>query len=327
MIADVSQSLIQRNVLVQVEILNALVAMMVASPTVSHVLVRGSLATGTADHLSDIDLLIGVDDEAFQDFLSVIDDLIRSEFPTLFGGWHDTLVGDYGGRGFVYLAPWKGELYQVDVYVARQGAVNELLEKGKTQTVKKGKGALVLFDRSGQFQDKDRLVPCYASADDVRRDETEMSTDDRVVEALVVFFMLRKRVLRGDDFMIYELSGMLHAVLRSVVKSKFSSSSLEWGWRNLDTELQPFADGRICCDALRALVMFGPVRTGDDVKKIFQQMMIIISHAAPDSLERLRRPIDAYRNYLNLPVGWCRARSALTDSKALSPNTPQLALV
>lgn len=39
--------------------------LLTASTTVTHLLVRGSLATGTTDRLSDVDFVVGVEDRFF----------------------------------------------------------------------------------------------------------------------------------------------------------------------------------------------------------------------------------------------------------------------
>ncbi|MDI5969434.1 nucleotidyltransferase domain-containing protein [Streptomyces sp. SL13] len=48
---------------VQLAVLGDLVHALSATPAVTHLLVRGSLATGTADRLSDVDLVVAVRDE------------------------------------------------------------------------------------------------------------------------------------------------------------------------------------------------------------------------------------------------------------------------
>lgn len=101
----------------QFDLLERAAEVLTASPTVTHLLVRGSLASGTADRLSDVDFIVGVEDGAFAEFVSVLDALVSAELGGIMPGWRDTIVGDMGGLGYVYLVGWAGRLQQVDLYV------------------------------------------------------------------------------------------------------------------------------------------------------------------------------------------------------------------
>lgn len=96
----------------------------IASPAVTHLLVRGSLASGTADRLSDVDFIVGVADRDYPELVSVLDPLMSADLAAIMPGWRDTIVGDMGGLGYVYLVPWAGHLQQVDLYTVPASSVS-----------------------------------------------------------------------------------------------------------------------------------------------------------------------------------------------------------
>ncbi|MEU3958031.1 hypothetical protein AB0F45_38215 [Streptomyces achromogenes] len=57
---------------VQLPLLTRVCEMLAASPAVTHLLVRGSLASGTADRLSDVDFVVGVHDRDLPAFASAL---------------------------------------------------------------------------------------------------------------------------------------------------------------------------------------------------------------------------------------------------------------
>jgi predicted nucleotidyltransferase len=63
-----------------------------ASPAVTHLLIRGSLASGTADRLSDVDFVVGIDDPALAAFATALDDLMAIEAGALLPGWRDSIA-------------------------------------------------------------------------------------------------------------------------------------------------------------------------------------------------------------------------------------------
>ncbi|WP_331748683.1 nucleotidyltransferase domain-containing protein [Streptomyces chartreusis] len=111
---------------VQLAVLGDLVRALSATTAVTHLLVRGSLATGTADRLSDVDLVVAVRDEKLPALMDSLDALMSTTFGTLLPGWRDTIVGNLGGAGFVYLLPHDGHLLQLDLYLCPTSAVAAL---------------------------------------------------------------------------------------------------------------------------------------------------------------------------------------------------------
>src|SRR5687767_5700259 len=81
------------------------------SPYVTHVFVRGSLASGRADRMSDLDFVAGVADEHFRDFHEALDTFMTTEFNAILPGWRDTIVNTMGGIGYVYLVENDGKLH------------------------------------------------------------------------------------------------------------------------------------------------------------------------------------------------------------------------
>jgi predicted nucleotidyltransferase len=83
---------------------------------------RGSLARGNADQLSDVDLFVVVDPNNLPEFSEAFDDYIRRKYKPFIPRCYDEHVTDYGGLGFMYLLEGDdGEIYQFDIYFAVKG--------------------------------------------------------------------------------------------------------------------------------------------------------------------------------------------------------------
>lgn len=87
---------------------------------------RGSLARGNADKLSDVDLFVVVDPATLPEFSEAFDKYIRENYKPMIPRCYDRHVADYGGLGFMYLLEGDdGEVYQFDIYYAMKGRVTD----------------------------------------------------------------------------------------------------------------------------------------------------------------------------------------------------------
>ncbi|MFV2197790.1 nucleotidyltransferase domain-containing protein [Nocardiopsis sp. LOL_012] len=62
----------------QFTVMDQTMRLLAASPAVTHLVVRGSFATGTSDRLSDVDLVVGVRETDYPAFTAAHDALIAT---------------------------------------------------------------------------------------------------------------------------------------------------------------------------------------------------------------------------------------------------------
>ncbi|MFE0061718.1 hypothetical protein [Streptomyces sp. NPDC059003] len=110
----------------QLPLLTRIAELFALSSKVTHLIVRGSLASGTAERLPDVDFLVGVHDNALPAFTAALDDLMTVAAGALLPGWRDGIVADLGGVGFVFLVQHEGKMEQVDLYLAPASQIPQI---------------------------------------------------------------------------------------------------------------------------------------------------------------------------------------------------------
>lgn len=289
---DFSFEVEERDQLFQIHLLKSIVSRLGTERSVSHVLVRGSFANELADRSSDIDLVVGVREASYEQFNSKVDVLMSTEFGALFPGWLDTMVGDMGGSGFVYLVPVKDTLCQLDMYITSEPYIQSIVDNG----------AKVLLNNKQNLSEKkhDNTLLTDTTLGKIRSNNS--SARSYIVEVLVIFYMLRKRVLRGQTFIVYGLTYMLTDAIREFIKQVFTARPKHWGWYFLEDELgtEENLRSRNCLRILEALITAEPIQNRNHLQWVFDGLMEIIFNAAPDQAEMFGPQFDAYRAYLKL---------------------------
>jgi len=260
----------------QFGLLDRLVDMFENSAAVTHLLVRGSLAAGNADRLSDVDLVIGVRGSQFASLAAVHDVLMQTELGSVLPGWRDRIVGDMGGVGFVHLVPWQGRLQQVDLYLAPSIRMDRL------QALTRARAVLA---RPGEWHED--AVQQYEP-------DRDPSTRDLLVEVLVVGYMIRKRIRRDQHYIAYAEMHMLATAAKDLVKAALAPDSRFYGWYRLDEEIGITPLGRACLRDLRALVDGPALPTRESLDRSIALVIAIATRAAPEAVEALQPALDIY---------------------------------
>lgn len=273
----------------QLPLLSKLADILATSPAVTHLLVRGSLAHGTADRLSDVDFVVGVHDAQLPAFAEALDDLMSVEAGALFPGWRDTIVADLGGVGMVFLVPDDGRLQQIDLYLAPASRLPDLQASIATAS---------LLDRQ----------PAPAAMDEVavaERFAIEFAARPRtctelVIEHLVLAVLLHKRIKRGQRFVAYSEWHRLHTATKDLIKAALAPTSRFWGWYQLGEEIAVTPIGRACVSDLNAAISGPAVPLATDVNAAIERMLALVDRVCPEALDGLRDAVDAYRSYQEL---------------------------
>lgn len=272
----------------QFGLLDRTLEVLTESQAVTHLLVRGSLASGTADRLSDVDFIVGVDDGSFAEFVSVLDALVATDLGGIMPGWRDTIVGEMGGLGFVYLVTWAGKLQQIDLYVLPASKVSSVGQRANART---------MFVRQTELSS----APEPAVSDFVARTlAAPRSCRHLLIEALVVGYLVRKRIARGQDFIAYSEWHLFTTAAKNLIKAALAPQSRYYGWYHLREEVGSTPIGKQCLRDLSALISVPAIPTVATLADGIERVVAIATRAAPEAVDSLGSAIDAYRHYLDL---------------------------
>jgi predicted nucleotidyltransferase len=273
----------------QLPLLSRLAGTLAASPAVTHLLVRGSLAHGTADRLSDVDFVVGVHDIQLPAFVQTLDDLMSVEAGALLPGWRDTIVADLGGVGMVFLVPDGGRLHQIDLYLVPASRIPHLRAAVATAS---------LLDREPAPASPEAIAvaECF-TADFLARPRT---CTELLIEHLVLAVLLHKRIRRGQRFIAYSEWHRFHTATKDLIKAALAPASRFWGWYQLREEIAVTPIGRACLSDLEAAISGPAVPTAADVDAAVERMLTLVERACPEALEGLDAAIAAYRTYQEL---------------------------
>ncbi|MGL4745948.1 MAG: hypothetical protein ACRCXL_16380 [Dermatophilaceae bacterium] len=259
-----------------------------ASPAVTHLLVRGSLASGTADRLSDVDFVVGVDDSSFPDFVAILDALVSADLGGILPGWRDSIVGDMGGLGYVYLVAWADRLQQIDLYVVPGSRIGESSEHTAARPI---------FVRG---VDKTYQPDTSATSFVARTLAEPRSCTELLIETLVLGYLMRKRITRGQQFIAYSETHLFNTAAMKLIKTALAPTSRYYGWYQLPEEVGSTPIGKECLRDLAALISSPTIPTAESLAEGLDRVVAIAERAAPESVESLRPAIEAYRFYLGL---------------------------
>lgn len=270
----------------QFDLLDRLVALLSASPAVTHLLVRGSLAYGTSDRLSDVDLVIGVQLSRYSLYVSALDTLVRVELGAILPGWLDRIVPSMGGLGSVHLVEHHGHLQQLDLYLAPADRVSDIADLTCGYIVYAAPGAAP--------EPRDAAVEAF-----VRDRLTAAPTcGEAVIEALVLAFMMRKRLVRRQYMLAYAEYHMLVTAVRSLIRTALQPDRAAYGWYHLEEEIGASNLGRACLNDLATLMDAPPVPTPESLTRALEVVVAVARRVAPDVVDGLALDLDAYLHHM-----------------------------
>lgn len=288
MIHAVLDELAKMNRPEQFGLLEKATELLTASPAVTQLSVRGSLAAGTADRLSDVDFIVGVDDGRFAEFVSVLDALVSADLGGIMPGWRDTIVGEMGGLGYVYLVGWVSHLQQVDLYVVPSTKVVEVHEHTSAH--------LIFVRDSDHTYEPDPSVASFVARSLIE----PRSCAELLIETLVVGYLIHKRITRGQEFIAYSEVYLFNTAVKNLIKAALVPASRYHGWYQLREEIGLTPIGKACLRDLGALISAPAIPTAETLAEGLDRVFAIAERAAPEAVDCLRPAIDAYRHYLEL---------------------------
>ncbi|WP_075017986.1 hypothetical protein [Actinacidiphila rubida] len=270
----------------QLVLLERLMDALTACDAVTHLMVRGSLASGTADRLSDLDLVVAVHDGQLPQLVDHLDPLLGTQFGALLPGWRDTIVGQLGGTGRVYLLPHAGHLLQLDLYVCPTSTA---------QAVQQRSGARVLW-QSGHTPEIAEAERAQASLALEHLASAAPDCTALIVQAVVLHAMLRKRLRRGQTYIAFGLQHHLVETCRDLIRTALAPHSRHHGWYHL-AEVGHTAAGRACLRELHDAVRQPAASTLKQADRALERILRIAQNVAPTQLAALSGELAAYRAY------------------------------
>ncbi|WP_431980306.1 nucleotidyltransferase domain-containing protein [Streptomyces qinglanensis] len=273
----------------QLPLLTRIAELLAASEAVTHLLVRGSLASGTADRLSDVDFVVGVHDRDLPAFTLALDDLMTVAGGALLPGWRDAIVADLGGVGFVFLVQHEGKLHQVDLYLAPASRISAIRQQIAVKVLLERTPAEIT---TSQIEQARRHLAALG--------KRPRSCTELLIEHLVLAVLLHKRIRRGQRFIAYAEWHLLHTATKDLIKTALAPASRFWGWYQLREELALTPIGRAGLADLDAAVTSPAVPTATDVDTALDRVLALTERACPHALDGLTDAISAYRTYLEL---------------------------
>jgi hypothetical protein len=186
------------------------------------ILLRGSLARGSGDSESDIDLVVTVAEQEFDAAIHDLSCVLPASLPGRLPPWLDGLVRDFGGIGFLYLLRVNEQKWgQIDVYLLPHGRRRRLLDQ---------EFVLSLSPRYSPDGGDDSMV-------DVARSRYQQLATRDLQQALlacyVAIFLLRKRIIRRDRLQIFADTYAAAQCLRDFVVLACYPDRREHGWHGL----------------------------------------------------------------------------------------------
>ncbi|MEV6070125.1 hypothetical protein AB0L82_26570 [Nocardia sp. NPDC052001] len=270
----------------QFQLLEDAIDVFTPSPSVTRLLVRGSLAAGTADRLSNIDIVVGVVDDDYVAFVSVLDALMMAELHAIMPGWRDTDVGDLGGLGYVFLVACQERLRQLDIYAVPESILDQNVVSARP-----------VFTRAGidvSLSSREAMAFVTRTAAEAR------TCGELLIEIMVQGFLIRKRIIRRQRFAAYHETHVFNSAVKNLVKAALAPDSRDRGWHNLHTEIGSTPMGKRCLADLDALVSGPAVPTIESLDRGIGAAIALAERAAPEAVEKLRKSIDAYLEYMEL---------------------------
>lgn len=283
-LADLAEANLPR----QFTIMETAIKVLAASPAVTHLMIRGSFAAGTSDRLSDVDLVAGVREHDYARFARAQDALVAARLGQLLPGWPDTIVPALGGLGWVHLIQHDGMLYQLDLYLAPSRHIEDITARTH------GRLLYTAADSSAAAGDTAAAADAFIDAALAAAPEPV----HLIVELLVLAWMIRKRITRGQQFMAYKEAHQFVTAARTLIRAALSPHTAYLGWYHLDEHLGATPIGRSCLDLLAELAALPAVPTATTLPRMLDTALRLAELAAPEAAGELQPGIDAYRYYL-----------------------------
>jgi hypothetical protein len=204
----------------------------------------------------------------------------------LLPGWRDTIVARMGGLGYVFLIPHEGALHQIDLYVVPSSKLDTVLARTK---------AMPVYQADGERRELNDSQVDWLITSSLERPYT---TQELLVEILVLGHMIDKRIARGQRYVAFAEMFALHTAVKNLIKAALAPGSAFYGWYQLTEEIGTTPIGRQCLADLDRLISGKPIPDSGDLTAALTVALEVADRAAPEAVTALRPAVTAYWHYL-----------------------------
>lgn len=246
--------------------------------------VRGSIARNDYDRASDLDLVLAVDPSAYINVVDSLDSLMTENFITLFQGWPDRIVPSFGGMGLVYLLECDSKILQVDLYVLPSNRLEKLIKTPNVKKIyEKKESALIL-------EENDLEIDNYLRDKFSRFPEVK----ELLIEAIVLAFLIKKRIVRNHVFLNYSETVLLNTTLRDLVRLIFDPKYKEYGWYHFKETLGRHSVSSQWCNEIEKIIISTPVHSLDTLVKSLEFAIRLIKEQVPETMVLIDTSVDHF---------------------------------
>jgi predicted nucleotidyltransferase len=214
----------------QAAILQDVKNILVNRPWSQELLLRGSLARGSGDAQSDVDLVVIIAEGEFDKGVTDLACTLPRSLPGRLPPWFDTLVRDFGGVGLVYLLEIGEENWgELDLYVLPESCRCRLIEHERARS---------LWRRCSP---PDRFDAVSANVGAARQHYGKLAISDplqAVLACYLAIFLLRKRLLRGNRLQIFADTYAAALPVRDLIILTCYPDRPEHGWYGLEKVIE-----------------------------------------------------------------------------------------
>jgi predicted nucleotidyltransferase len=282
---DKIHNLILKNKPKQFELISDLKNHFLSNINISELLIRGSIAEGTCDRLSDIDFVIACRDDSYIDLVESLDEFLNSKFDILFPGWYDSIVPDFGGLGFVYLLFYDSKIYQLDVYVLPNSQVSSMKKRILVKSIFKN-------NNISQIN-----TPAEKNIDFCKRfSKNGDITENIFIESLIIGFLVYKRIHRSQYFLNFCETKILLNSYKNLIRSRYDPKYLQYGWYKLEN-LHNHDEGKVWLKSLKKFIEKSTIQDLESLGEFMREILKFIHVNEPKVISKYEKSINRYYTY------------------------------
>jgi hypothetical protein len=288
---------------------------LLARPWSRDLFLRGSLARGSADSESDIDLVATVPGAAFEVALADLTGALPHSFPGSLPPWLDALVRDFGGVGFVYLIELGAQKWgQLDIYLLPHARRHRLNEHENEFAVR--------FSTRDGVEDGDSVVA--ADVDTMRRLFEEHALRDlqqAVLACYVTMVLWRKRLVRGDRVQAFAETYAAARCVRNLVFLACCPDATGYGWRDVPRAAAKSSNPALVLNAV-ATFAANDVAEPHELAGRVAALEETVALLAPATWRAHGRSLRSLGRYLALPSAGDASESRSSGFKVFATRKP-----
>lgn len=253
------------------------------------IIVRGSIAKGSSDRVSDVDLLIITKDENFMSFVKQLDQYLLDNAGSLSkNGWVDSIVPNFGGIGFVYMLDYESQLIQLDLYVLPEENAQRIINFSEKRFLK----------RRGKIKYKKNVdLENHRFKEKIKNFEKNRDKNFQVLfEVLLLAEMLVKNIKRRHVFLAYKYRNLLNTKMLFLIRTILEPKTLDYMFCDVYRQLGKYNSSalRLLDDRLRSTNVFSI----DEVIDLFDIYQDLIMENFPKVYKENKVLIEKVRKYI-----------------------------